>query len=415
MARTELGELPYSEEAEKTVLGTIVFRPKWAGDAENLEASDFYPLAHQRIFAAIAALIEDGDPISELAVITKLPEERAYIADLMNWCSPTGITPFVKVLREKAIARAMIRNYTNALTNLRAGTRPLDVLRATDESLRQVGTVRADTRNLFVAAPDFLNMESDKTNWVVEGLIERGSNGFIVAEPKGSKSFTALALANALALGDPWLGFNIPKRVKVAAMWREDNPAMTRTRLSKLQGSAFREELRGWLWVNTRHESESFLLDDPMAVRELIVNLKRIKAEFLILDVFNILHTGDENDNTEMRKVLREATNIQNQTGCQICILHHYNKGDGKSVTQKMRGSSAISGFAEWIIGLELVDEDLMIRQAKFELKSAERPTPVYYHITNTASGGVQFRVVENYQPKKRRDQVSALFGGSEK
>ena len=70
-----------------------------------------------------------------------------------------------------------------------------------------------------------------------------------------------------------------------------------------------------------------------------------------------------------------------------------------------MRGSSAISGFAEWIIGLELVDEDKRIRRAKFELKAGEPPLPVYYKIATDSDGAVNFEVVEGeeYADSKRK------------
>jgi len=95
------------------------------------------------------------------------------------------------------------------------------------------------------------------------------------------------------------------------------------------------------------------MLDNPNQMAELMAALKTIRPRFAIFDVFNVLHSADENDNQEMRTVLRQLSAIQAEIGCGIGVVHHYNKTDqGGSMTQRLRGSSAIAGWAEWLIGI---------------------------------------------------------------
>ena len=62
-------------------------------------------------------------------------------------------------------------------------------------------------RELLVSATEFLEHDTVEIDWLVEGVIQRGANGFIVAEPKVGKSWAAVDLALAIATGQPWLGF----------------------------------------------------------------------------------------------------------------------------------------------------------------------------------------------------------------
>src|SRR6266571_7207282 len=103
----------------------------------------------------------------------------------------------------------------------------------------------------------------------------------------------------------------------------------------------------------------------------MITALKEREIKFVILDVLNVLHSADENDQTEMRKILDCAELIHRDTGSSVCICHHFSKEKGGRLTHRMRGSSAIAGMAEFIVGLEFASqvEGETIRVMEFELK----------------------------------------------
>jgi AAA domain/CHC2 zinc finger len=238
--------------------------------------------------------------------------------------------------------------------------------------------------NLLIEAPHFLSALSPEIDWLVEGVIQRGANGFLCSLPKVGKSWLAVDLALAVALGQPWVGFNISRPAKVALITREDNPALTRWRMDRLLSGRdrIRAELADRLYVNSREQSPEFRLDKPEVFAPMIAELKAVKPEFAILDVFNILHAAEENDNTQMRSVLEEMNRLQREVGCAIGAVHHFNKYSEGSLTQRLRGSSAIAGWAEWLIGVETMPGDGHVRQMHFELKAGESPNPVHYRVT---------------------------------
>jgi len=265
--------------------------------------------------------------------------------------------------------------------------------------------------HLLIPAKRFEAQLSEEITWLVNGVIQRGSNGFICGAPKSGKSWVAVDLALSLALGMPWLDFPVPQRVKTALITREDNPALTKWRLRHLLAGKGKtlEDVGDHLWVNSREQSPEFRLDKPEQVAEMLLELKKVKPEFLILDVLNVLHGRDENDNQEMRRILEQLTLIQQEVGCSIAVLHHFNKMAEGSMTQRLRGSSAIAGWAEWLVGIEPVPGGKGLRSMEFELKAAMSPEPLRFEITSDEFGGgtrlekSEWSPPDQYKRPKRR------------
>jgi RecA-family ATPase len=167
------------------------------------------------------------------------------------------------------------------------------------------------------------------------------------------------------------------------------------------------------LLVNTRQQSQNLMLDNEEELVQLINVMKVKRIEFCILDVLNVLHDADENDNTEMRRILARISQIRKEVGCQICVVHHSVKDwdDTRTLSQLARGSSAIAGFAEFIVGIRMVEEETQTRQARFETKSSEPLAPIYWRIMDQADGGVVLGTVE-YEDKKKttRSRVQELI-----
>ncbi len=261
--------------------------------------------------------------------------------------------------------------------------------------IRKTPEWKPEHGTLLIDAPQFLSSVSPEIDWLVDGVIQRGANGFFCSLPKVGKSWLAVDLALSLALGLPWLGFEVRRAVKVALITREDNPALTRWRMDHLLAgkNRLRAELAERLYVNSRDQSPEFRLDRAELFEPMIAELKIVKPEFAILDVFNILHAADENDNTEMREIMEALNRLQREVGCAVGIVHHFTKAAEGSLTQRLRGSGAIAGWAEWLIGVEAEDESL--RKMQFELKAASPPEPLGYRING-----------EEWEPWKRIERT---------
>lgn len=248
---------------------------------------------------------------------------------------------------------------------------------------------KTEESSLLVPARVFLNTIPDDVDWMVEGLIERGANGVIAAVPKGGKSWSAADLVIALSTGTPWLEFAIPRPVRTAFIAREDNPSLTGWRLNHLIHGRGLDPNRVSenLYLNTRAQSDQLMVDNEDQMAELKRALVARKIEFALFDVLNVLHSADENDNTEMRRVLSRLSQLKADTGCSIGLVHHYAKLPASvspaavSPWQRLRGASAILGWTEWLIGISVVDDVQQIRRMEFELKAAQPPDPIHWKI----------------------------------
>jgi len=138
-------------------------------------------------------------------------------------------------------------------------------------------------------------------------------------------------MAISLATGSDWMGFPVCRATRTALISREDNPALTGWRLRHLflgKPNASWDLLKANLYVNSRAQTGELMLDNPEQMQQLVASLQRRGIEFAIFDVFNVMHAADENDNTEMRGILRELSRIQAETGCGIGVVHHYSKSE---------------------------------------------------------------------------------------
>jgi len=225
-----------------------------------------------------------------------------------------------------------------------------------------------------------------EVEWIVEGVIQKGGNGIVTGEPKSGKSLLMMDLLLAVATGTPWLGFNVSRRVKCALISREDYPGMTQQRLARLfRGTVRRADFEGWLWINTRWQTPTFLLEDDGHLSQLIDELRRENVEFVCFDVFRRLHGQDENDNTAIQKILDQLARIQTEVGCALALVHHTTKDMNGSIFRRIRGATAIHGWTEWALGVSVTNAEELgrewIRKVEFETKAAYPADPVYFRI----------------------------------
>jgi hypothetical protein len=257
--------------------------------------------------------------------------------------------------------------------------------------------------------PEFLAHAAlaDAVEYLVEGVIPKGANGIITGWPKAGKSLVLVDLLLALATGTPWLGFQVPRRVKCALISREDYPQLTARRILELwRGGERRMDINQWLWVNSRLKSSTFFLEDDAAVAKLIAELRAAQIEFAAFDVFRTLHMQDENDNTEMQRMLNQLNRIQAEAGCAIALVHHLSKAAEGIAFRHIRGAGAIDGWTQWAMAVSISNPDEVasqwVRKIEFESKAAQAADPRYFEI---ASSGDQMRL--NWLDQKLRGVVA--------
>jgi replicative DNA helicase len=115
---------PRSQEAERSVLGSMLRDNNVIGDiVQIIRADSFYEDAHQKLFQAMVALYDKGDPVDLVTVGEALIQVKqvedvggfAYLAQLWD-ATPTAANAeyYARIVRD----RAMVRNLIHASTEI---------------------------------------------------------------------------------------------------------------------------------------------------------------------------------------------------------------------------------------------------------------------------------------------------------
>lgn len=413
-----MSEMPASVAAEKSVLGAILLSPACYHETRELTPEHFSLDSHRRIYKAMTTLAYFGKQIDTVMLMEALgPQDvggLGYLASLTDGVTTRGLASHIAVLSEKKQLRQIIRQAQMALDAAMECSPSAEVLETLRDGIDGIVNQAPETnRELFTPVGAFMQQAQENIQWRVKGIIATGTSGFVLGSPKSAKTPLVGALAVALATGDDFLEFPTT-RCRVALVSREDAPDTTASWLKRyMRGRGFDPNggyLDEWLWVNTRRESKHLMLDNQAELASLIKNLQRRKTEFLILDVLNVLHDKDENDNGEMRSVLRRIEQIRDEVGCQVCIVHHTRKNvdEETPLVEAARGSSAISGFAEFMLGLYLVDEETHTRKVRFVTKGVQWHFPLYWRIRDLPTGGGVVVERVDFQSQKPRRAAQA-------
>jgi len=420
--------LPSNPTAERVVLGVGLL-----GEAVgqiSLTPDDFHIEANRKIWRAILRLWSDGTPIDYLTLGDELERTgdlaavggHAYLSSLTDGV-PRGlhVAHYAAIVRGRSMDRRLVALASDVATGTLQGASTADTLARLErgvEAIRQMATPEKQAGPLLLPAHKFIASAPAQIDWLVEGVIQRGANGVIAAAPRSGKSWLSLDLAIGLATGTQWLGFPVPRPIRVALLSREDPQALTGWRLKHLlAGRDVRaDEDFGHLYCNSRQQSASLALDSPAEMAAITAELQTRRPEMVILDVFNVLHGADENDQTQMRAVLAAVSRLSaDLDGAAICLVHHFNKGAGDgtaAMVNRLRGSSAIAGWTQWIVGLSYADEREKIRRAEFELKAAQSPEPVNFRIeSDTWAGTSRIELVDQVtQAVTRRPRTATAI-----
>jgi len=217
-----------------------------------------------------------------------------------------------------------------------------------------------------------------QVDWLVDGLIERGQRGLVVAPPKVGKSLLFLDMCVSLASQTRFLGVEPSNHpIRTAIISREDGPELVKRRLTQLaagRGLSL-EQVNQYILVNTVKQSSSFHIDSQKELEEMAQWLKAGRVEFCVVDVLNRLHFQNENSTDDMTKVMIKFDELAALSGSQICVIHHLGR------TGNSRGSTTIEGWADFICKLEQdpIDESLKTVTIKTKAQGLIAPRSVKY------------------------------------
>ena len=115
----EKRSMPYSSEAEKAVIGSMLMdREAVIAATDMLTKDDFYTGQYGMLFEAIAQLEQAGKPADLVEVQERLKQNQAppeiaemeFIRDILaNMPTSANIKHYAGIVKEKSVLRALIR------------------------------------------------------------------------------------------------------------------------------------------------------------------------------------------------------------------------------------------------------------------------------------------------------------------
>lgn len=118
--------LPQSIEAERDVLGAILYNPKIMVDMVNrLKLDDFYHDRHRLIYGAMCGLFAEGNDISLTPLVQAIGSENlskvggiTYLSELQTSGMPIKPKQYIDILKDKSMRRKGIKEMTLAISKL---------------------------------------------------------------------------------------------------------------------------------------------------------------------------------------------------------------------------------------------------------------------------------------------------------
>lgn len=186
---------------------------------------------------------------------------------------------------------------------------------------------------LFVTIEEMMST-MEKPDWLLKGILERGSINLLFGESGAGKSLFAMEWAFCMANGIPWNGHAVPKEGLngIIIMGEGLRGATLRFKaLSQKYGKAPKRIMLSRKSVNLLNQGEA---DDIIRI---VTELDFI-PDYIIIDTLHRNMVGDENSSEDMALYFKSIELFAKNLRAAILTVHHNGHGDkGRS-----RGSSSI-------------------------------------------------------------------------
>jgi len=179
--------------------------------------------------------------------------------------------------------------------------------------------------------------------YVKDWLPKRGKS-LLYAPPKTGKSYLCLQLARCIGSEEEFLGLPTTRGTVLYVQF-ELGEEILQARLRQTKGNYEN------VYVGT---SFSMKLDLPSGQAQLVRALEAVEPQVLILDPLYKVIVGEENEATDMRKVVDFLDSVIEGFNCSILLVHHA----GKDLSKRGRGSSIFEDWVDSYLQLKKTSKD---------------------------------------------------------
>jgi hypothetical protein len=203
--------------------------------------------------------------------------------------------------------------------------------------------------------PTLADIKYEPVNWLIEDFLPIASFMLLVGKPGTFKSWLALDLARAVALGQDFAQLKGGAAREVLYIDRENGSNLIAHRREVL-GIPDTPKLRYWgRWVS---------LPFPGIGSNELVEYAEAVHPLIVFDSLVRFHHGNENDNSEMSAVMDGFVGLARK-GATVVVLHHA----GKESEKNFRGATEIEAAPDIACRVDRTSErTIKVRQFKNRL-----------------------------------------------
>lgn len=390
---------PQALEAEQSLLGGLLLESrKWDEVADEVGRDDFYHQNHRLIFAAIAGLEGDSQPVDIVTVCEWLQNRGelekvgglAYVSTLANNTpGPANIVAYAKIIREQAIFRELLAAANDITTMVydHSGKKAAQVLDSAQQRVVEISEATARGERGFSTLDELVDQSVDRIEELsqsddpVTGIptgfadiddltagLQRGELVVVAGRPSMGKTAFALNIAEYIA---------IAKELPVAVFSMEMPGAQLAQRmLASISSTDFQKLRKGQLdardWENVIRESGK-LKRAPMFVDDSAgLNAKDVRARtrrlwrgnnkklgLVVVDYIQLMQSEDnfETRATEIAGITRDLKLLAMELEVPVMALSQLNRGvesrpNKRPMMADLRESGAIEQDADVIFFL---------------------------------------------------------------
>ena len=236
-----------------------------------------------------------------------------------------------------------------------------------------------------------------KLDWIVPGLFARPSFNILVGDPGAKKTYLAIDLAACVANGKPWLHFPV-KQCPVFLVDEETGYLQLWARLH----ATFHAHDSAWGAPFNYTSLAGYDLHDSEDSDALIHRILSRESGLIIIDSFQSLLRGGENNPNSIQSVLFNLRRMAETCKAAVVVIHHNNREGA------YRGSSSISASVDLMLSVSSDPTDTLIELRSLKARfQAPEPFCARAHFETTPDGKPRFHLIATDERPADADSAS--------
>ena len=390
-------QLPSSLEAEQAILGGMLVYPKVVGDVKDhdLTADDFFNENHQRLFRTMTYLIDQGQPVEPVGLITRLNDTHElslvggadYILKLTeNAISSANATTYIEVIKSRAQVRKLIETAQKIEAEGFENIKSLDELM--DDAERKILDVTRQRRTTdFRSSGDILNTVMEKFQLLrsskekITGIktgyvdLDHTTNGFqrgdliiLAARPSVGKTAFALNIALQSSLRNPGAVAIFSLEMPCEQLMQRILSAKSEVYGDKIRsGYISNEEMVRIQEACSEIRKTKIYIDDSAVIKmgDIFSKCRKLKSEqgldLIIIDYLQLIsassRSNSDNRQQEVSEISRSLKALARELDVPVIALSQLSRGvesrqDKHPMLSDLRESGSIEQDADIVIFL---------------------------------------------------------------